>query len=237
MIIEIDDAGTGSPLGGIVIGILKGRLFDYEIIPVEYFQNEENNEYYNEIKEKTLESVLKLLRRVNFDPEEDIIHICRGNIFSHVHKYLWENKLKWTFTKIVSRLQDLVEFIYDLHLVELGVPRMLVKRLTTYGRYVTELFKWVALSPKDRQKIVKTRFPIWRKEWKYSEVSFKETISKRFTYCIECGETIPAGEKVITAIIKTPKREFKAYLHPQCYERLKFKGGEIELVRVNRCNA
>lgn len=237
MIIEIDDAGTGSPLGGIVIGILKGRLFDYEIIPVKYFQNEEDSDYYNKIKEKTLELVLKLLERLDFDPKEDVIHVCRGNIFSYVHRYLWENKLNWTFTKIVSRLQDLVEFIYDLHLVELGVPRLLVKRLTSYSRYVTELFKWVALSSKERWKIVKTRFPIWRKEWKYSEVSFREGISGKFTYCIECGETISVEERIIIANIKTPKRKFKAYLHPKCYEKLKVKGGGIESIRVNRCHA
>ncbi len=235
MIIEIDDAGTGSPLGGIVIGILKKNLFDYEIIPVEYFQRENDN-YYVDVKEKVLESVLKLLRRVNYDPEKDIIHICRGNIFSHVHEYLWKNKFNWTFAKIVSRLQDLVEFIYDLHLVELGVPRMLVKRLTTYSRYVTELFKWVSLQP-NRQKLVKTRFPVWRKEWKYSEVSFTNGVSRKFTYCIECGEAISPGEEVVIANIKTPKRKFRAYLHPQCYEKIKLNGEGIELIRVNRCNA
>ncbi len=236
MIVEIDDAGTGSPLGGIVIGILKGDVFDYEVIPVKYFQNENRN-YYDDVKEKVLESVLTLLQRIDFDPKRDTIHICRGNIFSHVHEYLHENNLNWTFSKIESHLQDLVEFIYDLHLVEIGVPRMLVKRLTTYGRYVTELFKWVALSINERRKIVKTQFPIWKREWQYAETKYRKTISKRFTYCIECGENIAAGEDIVIATIETPRREFRAYLHIKCYNKLRTGGGKIEFVRINRRNA
>ena len=33
MRVEIDDAGTGSPVGGVVIGILKGQVFNYRVLP------------------------------------------------------------------------------------------------------------------------------------------------------------------------------------------------------------
>lgn len=219
MIIEIDDAGTGSPVGGIVIGALKNGRFSYKVIPVELFRTE-RNESIKKVKEAVLEAVLELLKILDFNQEEDFVRICRGDIFSLAHSRFDELEFHWERAKIESKLQDLVETAYDFHLVELGVPRMLVKRLLDYRHYVVELLKWVVIDMKNRERFVKTRFPIWRHEWVHAELSFEWETARKNAYCIECGEKIERGEKRATVIIKTPKRRFITYLHETCADKL-----------------
>lgn len=219
MRVEIDDAGTGSPVGGVVIGILKGQVFNYRVLPVTLFR-EESNKTNAEVKDEVLNAVLELLKTVNFDPELDEIYICRGDIFSHVHRYFEEMGYMWLPSKIDSKLQDLVEAAFDFHLVELGVPRLLVKRLYAYWHYVTELLKWVVLDMDSREKFVKTRFPVWKNEWKYARLTFEKGVSNRVLYCIECGDCIEKREQIITVKIKTPRRGVKTYLHKSCFEKL-----------------
>lgn len=220
MIIEIDDAGTGAPVGGVVIGILKDNHFHYEVIPIKFFQ-EEHNASNEIIKNEVLKVVMRLLNKVDFDAEQDIIHVCRGDIFRKVREALDEYGYKWVSTKIVSKLQDLVEAAFDFHLIDLGIPRLLVKRLLEYRQYVVTLLKWVALDINSRKKFVKTKFPIWRTEWKYAQVEFQEeniTGYPRY-YCLECGERIRGNEKIYVANIKTPRKTFRAFLHKSCSEK------------------
>ena len=218
MIIEIDDAGWGCPIGGVIIGGLKNSRFSYRVIPLEIFR--EHDLRKNELPKAVLAAVKDLLKDLKYNPEEDLIHICRGSIFSSTRAWLTEMNYNWEPWKIVSKLQDLVEGAMDLHLISLGVPRMLLKRLLNYIHYSLRLYQWVILDKKNREKIVKTDFPAWKNVWSSTKLLFKKGIIKRGTYCLNCGEKLTKGDIAYQVIFQTPKKQYKAWIHQDCREKL-----------------
>ena len=217
MLIEIDDAGIGSPVGGLIIGALKGNTYRYKVIPVDFFQGNTTN---NGVKIAVLKATFTLLEELEFDPLEDQIHICQGDIFKQVHQAFQSKNYKWTPISIRSKLQDLVEATFDLHLISLGVPRLLLKRLMEYRHYVTELLKWVVMKKDKRVKYVKTRYNIWKNEWQYSTLSFERKKANKDKYCIECGDDIKRGDSIYLVRIKTIHKTFYTYLHEKCGEEI-----------------
>ncbi len=217
MIIEIDDAGTGCPLGGAVIGALKERIFKYTVIPVSVFKDGTPREL---LSRNIIEAINYLLNAIHFDPEEDEIRICRGSFFKPAFRFFDDKGWNWTPVKINSKLQDLIEASFDFHLVELGVPRFLVKRLIHYRDYVVELLKWVALKPEEREELVKTSFNVWKNEWRYTKLEFAKKLLNRRRYCIECGLDIEKGRELVEVKFITPRRVLRGYLHIDCWKKL-----------------
>ena len=218
VILEIDDAGSGSPVGGIIIGGRKGDKYSYRIIPVNFFQDMKLSN--DAVRKEVLRVVKQLLLELRFDPKEDAIRICRGEIFSMTKQWFDEQGYQWMPVKIESHLQDYVEGVFDLHLIQLGIPRMLVKRMFDYRDYVILPLKWVVLKRADREHVVKKRFKIWRQEWACAEITFaRETANKRI-FCNNCGGVIRKATPIYLAKITTPKRVLRAYLHPECKKAL-----------------
>ncbi|MHA1616030.1 MAG: hypothetical protein ACTSX9_01825 [Candidatus Njordarchaeales archaeon] len=218
MIVEIDDAGVGCPVGGVVIGGLRGNKFSARIIPIDFFKEGADKSI---LQEELVKSVASLLKELKFKPEDDLIKICRGTFFEPVFAFFEENGWRWMPTKIESRLQDLVEARFDFHLIEIGVPRLLVKRLIHYRDYVIELLKWVGLDLEERKSLVKTSFNVWKREWRFVRLAFEEKKLSRSGYCLECGQGIKRNEEVIEVIFSTPRRILRCYLHSECGEKLK----------------
>jgi len=101
LIIEIDDAGVGCPIGGIVIAAKKGDRFIHKVCPIIYFRNDEKR---NGLKDKVRDLVEELLNDLGFEPEKDLIKICQGDIFSSARKWLEEKGYKYESGQIRSRL-------------------------------------------------------------------------------------------------------------------------------------
>jgi len=213
MLIEIDDAGIGSLVGGMVIGVKKGDKYLHEVIPVSVFRS---NELYINLKNIVANTVLKLLNKLGFDDEEDEILLCQGDIFSKAAIEFRDFNLRFSIGKIDSSLQDYVETAFDLHLTTLGVPRDLLKRLRDYRDYTLELIKWIIVKLEEREKNVKSLYPIWGKKWSRSKVYREEVYAIKRRYCINCGKPIEKGDKVHKINIVTPQRKYVTYSHIDC---------------------
>ncbi len=215
LLVEVDDAGVGSPVGGIVIAVRRGETFIHDILPVDYFRDEELN---SNIKMKVKEIVEKLLTRVNFDPIKDEIHICQGDIFSATREWFKEKGFKFNSTEIRSRLQEYVEMAFDLHLTTLGVPRTLLKTFREYKDYSFNLYKWVLIRKSEREKYVKTLFPSWRKKWSKAKLE-QFNVNLRFNkICIECGRKILVSDKAVLIKIIADNKIYKTFAHKNCLE-------------------
>ena len=213
MIIEIDDAGTGSLVGGLVIAIRKGDNYVHRIIPVKVFQD---RTLYSKLKDMIAETVLRMLEEISLSEKFDEILLCQGDIFSKTAMKLEEVGIKYSLGSINSTLQDYVETAFDLHLTILGVPRNLIKKLKDYRDYTLELIKWVIINLDERKKHVKTLYPIWEKKWSKSEIIREEIRSDRNRYCINCGENIRKGEAIYKITILTPQGRYRAFTHIEC---------------------
>ncbi len=215
MLVEIDDAGTGSPVGGVVIGCRKGDTFVYEVIPPMNFHN--RGVFSKEIQIQVREIVKKLLQKVSFNHEEDEILICSSKIFNETRNWLEKQNIRWKLGKVRGKTQDLVEFAFDFHLVQIGVPRLLLKRLIEYKHYVIELLKWVALDLENRSKYVKKYFKVWRNNWSKVKVILEEgQIKKNKKYCIICGRDIKEDDKIVTIKYITPAKVYTSMAHKEC---------------------
>lgn len=219
MLIEIDDAGVGCPIGGIVIAAKKGEKFVHRVCPLTYFRNEEMR---NGLKSKVRDIVKELLEELDYNPKEDVIKICQGDIFSTTREWFEEKGYKYESSQIRARLQEYVETAFDLHLTTLGVPRALLKMFKEYKDYSFHLFKWAVINKEKREKYVKTTFPSWKKRWNSARIKMREVVLKRSTFCIECGERIAAGDKAVKIdIFIQDGRKYVAFAHEDCIQNIK----------------
>ena len=219
MLVEIDDAGTGSPVGGVVIGCRKNDIFVYEVIPPSNFYNK--GVFSIEIQTQVKEIVKRLLQKVNFNSEEDEILICSSRIFNETRNWLERQNIKWKVGRIRGKTQDLVEFAFDFHLLKIGVPRLLLKRLIEYKHYVIELLKWVALDLENRSKYVKKSFRVWQNIWSKVRIVFEEgKNNKNKKYCIICGGDIKEDNEIVTIKYITPTRIYTSIAHKKCIKGL-----------------
>ncbi len=213
MLVEIDDAGLGSPVGGLVIGGRKGINFSHIVIPVTVFQK---NEEMEPIKLEVKRAVKTLLKLLEFDPLKDEIFICQGDIFSHARSWFDEMDYKYSMGKIRSPLQDYVETAFDLHLTTLGVPRGLIKSFKDYRDYSFVLFKWAVINKNEREKYVKTRFKSWRTKWSNAKIKKQRIKLRRGAICVNCGEDISKGEEACMYYIFAGDKVYRVFTHLEC---------------------
>ncbi|HBX48963.1 MAG TPA: hypothetical protein DEF85_08755, partial [Clostridiaceae bacterium] len=106
--IQIDDAGSGSLVGGTLIGLLRVETFEfyYDIIPIEYFTTPffENKLYLNYCT-IIINEGLKYLK----PDKNEKIEICQGYIFEKARAYLKQNSYNFYPTKIEEPLQSKIE--------------------------------------------------------------------------------------------------------------------------------
>ncbi|MFX1389723.1 MAG: hypothetical protein ACFE9Z_06665 [Promethearchaeota archaeon] len=166
MTIEIDDAGTGDLVGDAFIGFLRietGELI-FRKISVELFKGK-NWEQKKPLK-KTVELIKDGLRELNFQKENELIKICRGNIFDQVRAYFIEEGINYEDTIVEGKLQDAVEGRLVDHLRnELGVKSKSLNKKSGAKRFFI-LFNWVSNDFYKREKFVKSGFKRWNTIWR-----------------------------------------------------------------------
>jgi len=211
--IQIDDAGSGSLVGGTCIGALRKETgeFYFEILPVHLF-NEANFKkkvyiYY------TTEVVKNALKQLLVKKREKI-QICQGYMFEDARKFLDQEKYSFSNSKIEEPLQPIIEKTFEDYTISLGLPRDFIT-YTKYPFHFHRLLKWVYADYDNRVRLCKTGWKSWQK---YSnmkvEVYYDKILRSNFV-CLRCGEKIPdnSGVKVIKFF---SNRNNYVYIHKNC---------------------
>jgi hypothetical protein len=161
--IEIDDAGTGDILHGVVIGAYRPEddVFLYDMIDVRYFQDPVYGEkrHLNEARRIALRLVDRLGLR-----ENEKISICTGDILNEAAEALVEEygEDRVERCRIENRAQYLVELAYTDELRNIGYEPI-ENRTERWGKNFWHQYNWLRRSPKARLRWAKSAFPNLRK--------------------------------------------------------------------------
>ena len=164
--IEIDDSGTGDIVGDAFIGFLKKETGEiiFRTLSVNLFKGEN---WQNKMPlKKAVELIKDGLRELNFQPDSETIHLCRGNIFDEVRDYFIEEGINYEDAIIEGKLQDAVEGKLIAHLRnDLGVRSKSLTKKSGAKRFFV-LFNWVCYDFYKREKYVKSGFKKWNTVWR-----------------------------------------------------------------------
>lgn len=211
--IQIDDAGSGSLVGGTVIGLLRVETDDYyyEVIPIKNFKSPYFEEKkYDEYSTKIIKRGLKKLSATKDEP----IEICQGYMFSSAREYLKSSGYNFISGKIDEPLQSRIEETFMDYCVGLGIPLHYLD-YTKYPFHFHRLLKWVFADFKPREKLCKTAWKSWKKHSTIDISSYKDYIYSGNYYCLKCGNEINVPCKIKT-ISYTTNKEHKIYIHDKC---------------------
>ncbi|WP_010243607.1 hypothetical protein [Acetivibrio cellulolyticus] len=211
--IQIDDAGSGSFVGGTCIGVYRPETNEYffDIIPVELY-NKENfkNKYY---LDEVVNIVANAFKAMNVHKTETI-EICRGYMFEKLRKWLDNQGFCWYSTQICGRIQDVVEKNYMLYTVRLGVPEAYIQ-YTKYPFHFHKLLRWVYADFDNRIGICKTGWKSWSKYENIIPELSHDIMKQSNIFCLKCGKRIKKGSK--TSVLNfTSNRDQYIYLHEKC---------------------
>ena len=166
MTLQIDDAGVGDLLSGVVIGIYRPETdrFDFEVVNVEHFQKARFRQktYLRE----AARIALRLVERFGLG-EDEKIEVCSGFILSEAVRLMKRNygDSRVTVVKITGAAQNRTEAAYLNELRSLGYEPIL-DRDERRGRSFFHMLRWVK---KDRSRLryAKTGWPRLRRYIKF----------------------------------------------------------------------
>jgi hypothetical protein len=212
-LIQIDDAGSGSLIGGTCIGILRVETMEYyyEIIPLDYYNT---NNFKNKIYlTYTLDIIIKAIDVLKIDKREQI-NICRGYMFDISYDWLCYNNYSVKRIKIENPLQEIVEKTFQIYTIRLGLAEKFIK----YNKYPFQfhnILKWVYADYDKRKLLCKVGSKSWQK---YGNNDYKVNCKKIDTdgkICYKCGNSIDNNENVYEITYMTNKSN-KIYVHTYC---------------------
>ena len=158
MTLQIDDAGVGDLLDGVVIGAYRPETseFAYEIVGVEFFQ--QPNFGRKAYLEEASRIVMKIIDKMKLTENEPVL-ICSSYIFEKAVRELEEKygKERVTVTKITGQAQRFVETAYLDEVRNLGYEP-LSEREEKRARNFFDMLRWVKKDPR-RFKHAKTGWP------------------------------------------------------------------------------
>ena len=112
-VIQIDDAGVGFPICGVMLGVTDGKHVWTETVDVEFFQGANfSNQLY--VKEYTRKGI-SLLRSLKIKPETHRIEICTGFINQNLRNELRKYGFDVRGVEIKGLLQDQLEILFRQH--------------------------------------------------------------------------------------------------------------------------
>jgi hypothetical protein len=162
MTLQIDDAGVGDLLHGVVVGAyrLETGEFSYDLVDVEFFQSPKfgKKAYLG----KASELVMQILDRMKVQ-ESEPIQICSSFVFEKAVRDLEERygKERVTVTKITNDAQRFVETAYLDEIRNLGYEP-LEEREEKRARSFFHMLRWLKQDP-HRFKHAKTGWPRLKK--------------------------------------------------------------------------
>lgn len=212
--IQIDDAGSGSLIGGTMIGIYRTNTNEYidELIPLKYYSkiNMKEKAYLQYVVTITKRSFKKL----NVKKSEPI-EICRGYMFDELRKWLTKENYKWENTVISGPLQEKVEHSFEKYVISLGFPEAFIK-YTKYPFHFHRILKWVYADYENRTPLCKIGWRSWEKYGNQNiKITFDYIPTKREYFCLKCGKKITSSET--SKIISFESNHVnQIYLHKNC---------------------
>lgn len=211
--ILIDDAGSGSLIGGTIIGAMRVETeeYYYDTIPLKYYSPElfEKKIYLDYV----IEIGTNLLKKLEVTNDEEIF-LCRGYMFDKLRIWLSNNGFKYESTKIEEPLQSKIETSFENYTISLGFPKRFIS-YTKYPFHFHRILRWIYADYDERVNLCKTG---WRSFAKYGslpiETSF-DTIKKSKYTCLKCDKRIKDNSqvKILEFISNRPHR---IYLHSNC---------------------
>ncbi len=171
--IEIDDAGWGDLVGGVVIGGYNplNEEFRWTAIPVEHFQGEAfaRKDYLAEAQR----AVTRVLGDLRADKRFHQVALCTGYVFTHAARSLRRKGWRVVRRAIEGRCQALVEERFKQELFTIGVPPAMIATLPSGTNRFMQLFRWVQEDPATRERFVKTGWRSWGSKWR--QASYEKT--------------------------------------------------------------
>ncbi|MTI67800.1 MAG: hypothetical protein FH753_14540 [Firmicutes bacterium] len=211
--IQIDDAGSGSLVGGTCIGVIRTETNDfyYKIIPLKLYnkKNFKNKTYLDYV----VTIVKELFNKLKVNKNEKI-YVCRGYMFDKLRKWLKSEDYNFISTKIGEPLQTKIENSFEEYTISLGLPVDFI-RYTKYPFHFHSILKWVYADYKNRKKLCKTGWKSWSKYGNLETKCFYDIVKKSNFVCLKCGLSIPNNTKVKVISYKS-NRYTKIYLHKTC---------------------
>ncbi|WP_041720789.1 hypothetical protein [Alkaliphilus metalliredigens] len=211
--IQIDDAGSGSLLGGTLIGIVRVETNEYahEIIPLEYYRgtNFENKVYIQYV----LTIIKRLFKSLHVSKEEEI-HMCRGYMFDQAKVWLKEEQYHFISTKIQDPLQSIIEKEFEKYTISLGLPLNMIT-YTKYPFHFHRILKWIYADYQIRSLLCKTGWKSWKKYGNLEISIDREKIKNNHLICLKCHEIILKDS--FAAVKKYHSTRLnKVFLHQDC---------------------
>lgn len=210
--VEIDDAGSGSLIGGTGIGILKKDTQEYffDLIPLNYFQPPHFNK--KTYQDYVINIIQHGFQKLNIDSQTNI-YLCSSYIFDRLRQWLSKHGYRWKNKKIVGPLQHQVEASFTQYVIKLGLPTNFIKH-ARYAFSFHRLFKWVMADFKTRALLCKTGWPSWQK-WSTTIPNFYSGKATKKGFCLKCGKLIYPNDPVCFMEYHTNKL-WTLGLHPDC---------------------
>ena len=211
--IQIDDAGSGSFVGGTCIGFYRPETNEYyfDIIPVELYNmgNFKKKLYLDDV----LDIAVKAFEALQVSQDETI-EICRGYMFERLKSWLTQQGFCWYVTQITGKIQDVVEKNFELYTINLGLPAEYIK-YTRYPFHFHKLLRWVFSDFDNRIPLCKVGWKSWQKLKDITPtVSYQKMKHVNF-YCLKCGKRIKVGSDVAVMEFFSNKQNY-VYLHKGC---------------------
>jgi hypothetical protein len=211
--IQIDDSGSGSLIGGTCIGAMRieSGEYEYDFVPIEFYRDKvfQSKKYLK----KCSEIVFSLLERLSYTNGEPL-EICQGYMFEAAKKDLEQKGIAFISTKIGDPLQSKIEETFQDYAMSLGLPLQYVK-YTRFPLHFHRILRWVYADFKKRAPLCKTGWKSWKK---YSKVNIeikRDILYKSNYICLKCGMEIAKGSRVkrLEYISNCPNI---IYLHESC---------------------
>ena len=211
--IYIDDAGSGSLIGGTVIGAMRKETkeYTYDIIPLEYYNyiNFSKKLYLNKVVDITQDLFTKL--DVNHD---EPIYICRGYMFDKLRHWLKSEGYDYQSIKIADPLQSKIEKTFENYTIGLGFPKRYIS-YTKYPFHFHRILKWVYADYDNRVNLCKVGWKSWDKYGSLETTTENELVNKKNFICLKCNKKIKVNTEA--KLIKfTSNKPQTIYLHHNC---------------------
>lgn len=211
--IQIDDAGSGSLVGGTYIGLMRVETGEYYtgLIPVKFYCEEY---FKKKLYLKCTSDIVKKGLKTLHAPRDEEIMICRGYMFDEARKYLSERNINFVSSKIENPLQIKIESSFEEYAISLGLPREFIK-FTKYPFHFHRLLRWVYADYDNRIKLCKTGWKSWKKYGSLDITTYNDFIYRSSYYCLKCGKKIydKSQVKVIKYVSNMPNT---IYIHKRC---------------------
>ncbi len=211
--IFIDDAGSGSLIGGTIIGAMRPETneYYYDIISLKYYsQNLFQEKMY---LDQVIEITKDLFNNLNISKSEEI-QVCRGYMFDNLRPWFKDNGYKYINAKIGEPLQSKIETCFENYTIDLGFPKRFIS-YTKYPFHFHRILKWVYADYGNRVSLCKTGWKSWQKYGNLSVKTSYTKLKKSKYICLKCNRSIEnnSNVKVHKFISNRPQ---VIYLHADC---------------------